>query len=1031
METNPKQSRLESPSLERNAEEQVNLGQLHIRLLGGFGVRLGQFEVPDSAFVRRKPKSLLKLLALQSGNRMHRDQIIETLWAGLQPLGGAAQLYKAVHQVRKALLVASSGILPETILVLKDEELRLESPGGVSTDLESFLNLARVALASRDHTALERALTAYGGDLLPTDLYEDWTLEPRETLRGQATALELALGEVRLELGELPEAFEAFQRSLRRDLTQEAAHRGLMQVYARQGDRVGLERQYRRYTEALAQLLDAAPSPETTRLYRALLENPQPRLLQAAAKVTLQSKELWNHNLPAQPNPFVGRTPELTEIAERLNDPSCRLLTLVGPGGVGKTRLGLQAVAERLEDFAGGVYFVSLAQLPGSDFLLGAIIEALQITLYPGSDPKAQLFDRLKGQSVLLMLDNFEHLLDDVGLIAELLEVAPKLKLLATSRERLRLRSEWLLEVAGLDYPVTSNEDTETYSAENYSAIRLFLQHLRRVQPSLIPDPSDLESMVRICHLVDGFPLSLELAAAQGRALSCAEIAQEIERGLGVLESALRDLPIRHRTQRAAFEPSWQSLSDDGQEVFARLSVFRGGFRREAAEAVTGATLAMLSSLVDKSLLRRTSSGRYNLHELLRQFGEEKLKAEPERLEHTRDRHARYCCQYLARQESRLKSADHQTALKEITEELDNIRAAWRWAAARGDSNALDVSLGALWVFVASRGSSLWAEQEEALCGEIIEALERRGVAEDKPTLDRLKVAKAAMNYRLGQYEQPQAVLREAIAFFRQSGAANELAFALHHLAAIMHLLGDYAQEQSLLRESIALSQSVGDVWLTAYSLNDLGLATHLLGDHLEAEHCCTKSLELFEQLGDPRGTAYALGNLGVITLALGRSQQARQLHLAALALSRENTDRWAMATSLLHLGDVAVTEAKSDEAWQLISESLRLSITERIPPVALKALTRLAAQAADSQQSLRWLSLVLSHPATSSEDWMTAQQLRSKLEETRASPPSSSLLNPVLLEPEHQSAGISDNRLPFDQAAARLEVIALEILGG
>jgi DNA-binding SARP family transcriptional activator len=175
METKPKQSRLESPSLERNSEEQVNHGQLEIRLLGGFGVRLGQFEVPDSAFVRRKPKSLLKLLALQSGNRMHRDQIIETLWAGLQPLGGAAQLYKAVHQARKALLVAGAGILPETILVLKDEELRLKSPGGVRTDVERFLTLARVALASRDRAALEQALAAYEGDLLPTDLYEDWT----------------------------------------------------------------------------------------------------------------------------------------------------------------------------------------------------------------------------------------------------------------------------------------------------------------------------------------------------------------------------------------------------------------------------------------------------------------------------------------------------------------------------------------------------------------------------------------------------------------------------------------------------------------------------------------------------------------------------------------------------------------------------------------------------------------------------------------------------------------------------------------
>jgi predicted ATPase/DNA-binding SARP family transcriptional activator len=981
---------------------------------------LGGFEVPDSAFARRKPKSLLKLLALQGGNRLHRDQVIESLWPGLQPLSGAAQLYKAIHQARKALLAAGSGIPSEAVLVLRDEALRLEAPGGVGTDVDGFETLARQALQSRDRAELERALAAYGGDLLPTDLYEDWTLEPREALREQATALELALGEVRLAAGEWPEAQEAFHRSLRLDPLREAAHRGLMQVYAQQGDRAGLERQYRRHAEALLQALDASPSPETTRLYQALMEHPQPAATQDAANPTpLEPTDPPRHNLPSQPNPFVGRTPELTEIAERLGDPECRLLTLVGPGGVGKTRLGLQAVAERLEDFAGAVYFVPLAQTPGPEFLLGAIAEALRVPLYPGSDPKGQLLERLKGQSILLMLDNFEHLLTGVGLITELLEASVQLRLLVTSRERLGLRSEWLFEVGGLDYPAVPAEGLETYSA-----VRLFLQHLRRVRPGSTPGPADLEAVARICRLVDGFPLSLELAAAQGRALECAEIADEIERGLGVLEAALHDLPARHRTQRAAFEPSWQSLSVHEQQVFARLSVFRGGFRRDAAEAVAGATLPILSSLVDKSLLRRAPSGRYGLHELLRQFAEEKLSAAPEDLEATRDRHAQFYCQSLAQHESRLKGSDHQAAMSEIAQELDNIRAAWRWSAARGDVSALGVSLGALWVFVASRGSSLWAEQEEALCHEVIQALEGRGVPQHDPMLGRLKTGWAAMNYRLGLYEQPQATLREAIALFRQGGADGELAFALHHLAAVTHLLGDYAQEQTLLRESIALSQAVGDAWLTAYSLNDLGLVNHLLGDDLEAKQRCTESLRQFEQIGDPRGKAYALGNLGVITLGLSQPQEARRLHLAALALSQENADRWAVASSLLHLSDVAVAEGTPGEARRLICEALRLAATECIPPVALSALTRLAALADDreKERALGWLSLVLSHPSTSREDWAEARRLRATLENLRPAPPTSSL------KPE--PAGVSGDRLLAQEAAARLETVAAEVLG-
>lgn len=1021
MKAKPNPPGLEVPTRELSFSEPSHGGRLYIRLLGDFGVRLGGSAVPDSAFARRKPKSLLKLLALQSGNRLHREQVIEALWPGLSPLSAAAQLYKAVHQARKALLAAGSGMAPEALLVVKGEELRLEAPGGVQTDVEEFQSLARRALQGRDRAELEQALAAYSGDLLPTDLYEDWTLMPRETLREQATALQLALGEVRLEAGELPQALEAFQRTLQLDPLCERAHRGLMQVYARQEDRSGLERQYRRYAEALAQALDASPSPEATWLYQSLLEHfppaPRPRgWPERPPEPTIPPR----HNLPAQPSPFVGRAPELAQIAERLADPECRLLTLVGPGGVGKTRLGLQAVAEQLEvydrgegrgDFAGGVYFVPLAQLGGPEFLLGAIVEALQVALYPGSDPKGQLLDRLKGQSVLLMLDNFEHLLGGVGLIAELLEACPRLKLLITSRSSLNLRSEWLLEVEGLDCPNAPE------GAEAYSAVRLFLHHLRRVRPDFTPTPKDLEAIVRICQLVEGFPLSLELAAAQGRFLSCTEIAFEIKRGLGVLEAALRDLPVRHRSQRAAFEPSWQSLAPHEQQVFTQLSVFRGGFRREAAQVVAGANQAVLLGLADKSLLRRTRGGRYELHELLRQFGEEKLQEqlasleteEVSLLEATRDRHARYYCQYLARQEARLKGPDHQAALGEIAEELENIRVAWRWAAAGGEVDALGASLGALWLFGASRGSSLW--EDEALFAEITEVLEQGGIPPTDRTLGRLKTARAAMSYRLGFYQQSRAILEAVIAIFRQTQALSELAFALHHLAGVMHLLGDYPQEQALLRESIALSRSLEDHWLTAYSLNDLGLATHLLGQDLEAERLCKESLGLFEALGEARGRAYTLGNLGVITLALGRPQEARGLHRAALALSQENADRWAVSQGLLRLSDVARAENQADEARQLACEALRLAASERIPAVALGALARLAALLEERERALNWLALVLSHPSTSREDWAQARRLWTELGGSEAD-------------------GAAPAELPVREATTWLEGVSAEILG-
>lgn len=978
-------------------------GRLYLWLLGGFGVQLNWLEVPDAAFARRKPKSLLKLLALQPGKRLHREQVIEALWAGLSPHSAAAQLYKAVYQARKALQSSGSGIAPEEVLKLRGEELRLEAPGGVETDAEAFEALARRALAGHDRRALEAALDAYPGDLLPTDLYEEWTQEPREALRERVAALEVALGELQLEAGELPGALEAFGRALRLDSLLEAAHRGAMRAYARQGDRAGLERQYRRYTAALTRLLDASPSGETARLYQALLENPWPSVPGPPGPL-LVPLDRPVHNLPAPLSPFVGRTRELAEIAERLSDPECRLLTLVGPGGVGKTRLALQAAAERLEDFSGGVYFIPLAQVAGPEFLLGAIAEALRFSLYPGSDPKIQLLERLRSQSLLLLLDNFEHLLGGAGLLAELLKASPRLRLLVTSRASLGLSSEWLLEVEGLDYPSAG------HGAETYSAVRLFLGHLRRVRPGFAPTAQDLEAVARICRLVEGFPLSLELAAAQGRHLSCAEIAFEIERGLGVLEAALRDLPLRHRSQRAAFEPSWQSLSPYEQQVFTRLAVFRGGFRREAAEAVAGASLALLSSLADQSLLRRDPSGRYELHELLRQFAEEKLASSPEHREAAHRAHAHYYCTYLAQQEPRLKGPDHQAALAEVTEELENIRVAWRWAAAWGDVDALRDSLGALWLFGASRSSRLW--EYEALFAEAAEGLEQRGIPPADRTLGRLKTARATKVYRLGFYQQSRSILEATIATFRQTEAKGDLAFALHHLAAVMHLLGDYSREQALLWESLALSRAMGDLWLMAYSLNDLGLVTHLLGDAREAERLCGESLRLFEQLGDARGKAYATGNLGVITLALSRSQVARELQRAALALNRENGDRWAVAQGLLHLSDVERAEDQLGPARQFICEALHLAAAERIPGVALGALTRLVALTPEKEHGLRWLSLVLAHPSTSREDWAQARRLWAELGglESGGSAPA---------EP-----------LPLAEAAARLEAVSTEILG-
>lgn len=350
------------------------LEAVELRVLGGFAVRVGGLEVAEEAFERRKARSLLKLLALREGYRLRRDEALEALWPALSPPAALSQLYKAVHQARAALASVSPAVSPEGLLTLKDEVLALQAPGGVRSDLEAFEAQAKAALAGRRAEALERALAAYG-ELLPADRYEEWTLERREALQELQAALLLALGEARLALGQLAEAAEAFRALLELDPAREEAHRGLMQVYAAQGSRARLERQYRRCREALAEELGAEPSAQTQALYRRLLAAPAPA----------PAREAPGPRLP--PGPLVGREAELGEIAhalERIAWGQGVVLGLEGSPGTGKTRLAQEAL--RLARQRGYQAFLGSSHAAEGQLPYAPFVEALRQAL--STDPK-------------------------------------------------------------------------------------------------------------------------------------------------------------------------------------------------------------------------------------------------------------------------------------------------------------------------------------------------------------------------------------------------------------------------------------------------------------------------------------------------------------------------------------------------------------------------------------------------------------------------------------------------------------------
>jgi predicted ATPase/DNA-binding XRE family transcriptional regulator len=720
------------------------------------------------------------------------------------------------------------------------------------------------------------------------------------------------------------------------------------------------------------------------------------------------------------PDALIGRHADLQRLRQALLVDGRRLLTLLGPGGIGKTRLALQAAADLAAHFDDGVAVVPLSALSDARDIATAIAEALGCQL-PGSQPSEQaLLTFLAEQSLLLVLDNVEHLLgpDNAerlsAFVTGLLREAPEVTVLCTSRERLRLRTEAVLEIDGLTLP----GDEQPGAVERAEAALLFLERARQVVDSFALTPENRASVAQICRLLGGAPLGIELAATWVRVMSCAEIVAEMTRSIDFLALDDRDLPARHRSMRAVIDHSWLLLTPDEQRILQRLSAFRGGFRREAAVAVcadagvalASALLPTLSALVDKSLLRRASDydggTRYDLHEVVRQYLETRLAEDVAAEAAAHQLHASHYAGWLAGQNGILKSARQNEALRAITAEMGNVRAMWRWAIQHQDATKLRRSFEVLQWFYEVRG---WNSEGAALCDASVAALrphaeepgrapaELRAVywllvtylgwytirsdpaaglprlyaglagqrtLQDPWALSLCLVTVGYVQIFVGAFASAQAMLDEAEALCAAGGYTWVLSVARVVRGVLETLRSDPETARGYLRDALVTARSVGDPRHISLTLNYLGLAALSLGQTDEAERVCHEALPIAQQHQDRFQTSLALQSLGRVALARGEHTEAEALMDEGLAIAREMGDHWLEAQARGYLGQLAL--AQGDAASARVHRRAAMKAAAGAPqPIALDALAALAdlELATQPDAALAALAYVRRHP--------------------------------------------------------------------
>lgn len=899
------------------------MGKLAISLLGSMQVTLDS--APVYAFESGKVRALLAYLMVESQQSHRREALAELLWPEYPEGRARHNLSQALYDLRNTLQERLPREQP--LFLLAPETIQLNPASDHWLDVNEF-NLLIEACERHPHHVLETCLSCqeriqqaaaiYRGEFLEgfsahdSTAYEEWLLVNRERCRGKARWALASLAASHERYERIDEALQITRRLVALDPYDDDACQMLLRLLAVSGKRGDALAHYDSFRSVLRAELNLAPQAETTAFYKRILLQKEGQPVAAPRR----------HNLPASLSPLIGREVELAKLQRRLLDPTCRLLTVLGPGGVGKSRLALETGRGLLDRFADGVYLVSLSPLTSLEAILPALATALEFKIMPQKTPLAQVQDYLRQKEILLVLDGCEGLLEGVPLILDLLRSAPDLKILATSRERLKAEEEQVYLLDGLAYPNPGQPD-----AANYPAVRLFASGARRVRSAFALDPHDLPAVVEICSEVQGMPLAILLATAWMEVFTPAEILAEMHHSPDFLQAEWADLPARQRSVRATFDYSWNLLDENEQGIFQALCVFRGRFIRQAAEVISGTDPRELRRLVDKSLVTPLAGEWYTIHTLLQQFGLEKLNAQPAVHREVHQRYSAYFLERVIEWEAGIKGALQLETLTALDTKINDLRSAWDWTAENCDIDRLESGVEGLCLYYELRARFI---EGKSLCQETAIKLAERREPEAQRLLARLAAWESRYCRLLGKRDLARQRLEASQALVDDLAASGLEALdaqALIHLeAGEAVFMADLAEAQRCLEHSLELYRQIGDTWRIAGVLTQLGINRFHASDYPEADRLFAAALGLYQELGASIAVANIQGRMAHNQSRLGKIESGLALLRQVAAFSQASGDRAQAMLDLRTLGLALMWNGLWEDAPLVFQQALSIA---------------------------------------------------------------------------------------------------------